>query len=97
MYQAIGCHGENVARPQEIRPAFYRAFDSGKAAVVNVALDLNVPFEPGGEHIGPGWVKDDDGHTDCAIQKSEANLPDGGFASPTQGGIHIHSGALLSV
>jgi len=42
MFEAIGCLGKNVTRPQEIRPALYRAFDSGRAAVVNVAMDNRV-------------------------------------------------------
>jgi len=42
MYQAIGVHGEHVTEADQIRPALYRAFDSGKAAVVNVLVDNRV-------------------------------------------------------
>lgn len=42
MYEAIGCHGEYVTRAEEIKPALYRAFDSGRTAVVNVMVDNRV-------------------------------------------------------
>jgi acetolactate synthase-1/2/3 large subunit len=42
MYEAIGCHGEYVTRAEEIKPALYRAFDSGRTAVVNVLVDNRV-------------------------------------------------------
>jgi len=42
MFEAIGCHGEHVATPDEIRPALERAFASGKASVVNVLGDPRV-------------------------------------------------------
>lgn len=42
MYKAIGCHGEHVTKPREIHPALYRAFNSGKVAVVNVAVDNRI-------------------------------------------------------
>lgn len=42
MYEAIGCHGEYVAEAKEICPALYRAFNSGKTAVVNVVVDSRV-------------------------------------------------------
>src|SRR5213078_1456623 len=32
MFEAIGCHGEHVTRPEEIRPALERAFDAGGVA-----------------------------------------------------------------
>lgn len=38
----FGCHGEYVTEPQEIRAALYRAFNSGKTAVVNVAVDNRI-------------------------------------------------------
>jgi acetolactate synthase-1/2/3 large subunit len=37
--EAMGGHGEYVERPEEIRPALERAFDSGKPACVNVRID----------------------------------------------------------
>lgn len=42
MYESIGCHGEYVTEPGEILPALYRAFDSGKPAVVNVVVDSRI-------------------------------------------------------
>lgn len=37
--KALGCHGEHVERPDDIRPALRRAAESGKPAVVNVVTD----------------------------------------------------------
>jgi acetolactate synthase I/II/III large subunit len=42
MFEAIGCHGEHVTEPDEIRPALARALASGKASVVNVIGDPRV-------------------------------------------------------
>jgi len=42
MYELIGCHGEHVVHPEDLRPALYRAFNSGKTAVVNVMLNSRV-------------------------------------------------------
>ncbi len=39
MFAVIGCHGENVDRPEGIRPALERALGSGKTSVVNVIGD----------------------------------------------------------
>jgi acetolactate synthase-1/2/3 large subunit len=39
MAEGLGCHGEFVERPEEIRPALARAFASGVPAVVNVVTD----------------------------------------------------------
>ena len=39
MFEATGCHGEHVEKPEEIRPALERAFNSGKPAVINVVVD----------------------------------------------------------
>lgn len=39
MAQALGCHGEYVEKPEDIRPALERAFNSGLPAVVNVKTD----------------------------------------------------------
>ena len=39
MAEALGCHGEYVETPGEIRPALERAAASGKPAVVNVITD----------------------------------------------------------
>ena len=42
MFEAIGCHGEHVTRPDEIRPALERAMACGKPSVVNVIGDPRV-------------------------------------------------------
>jgi acetolactate synthase I/II/III large subunit len=42
MFEAIGCHGEHVTRPAEIRPALERAFAAGKPSVVNVVGDPRI-------------------------------------------------------
>ncbi len=39
MAEGLGCHGEYVERPEEIRPALERAFASGLPACVNVITD----------------------------------------------------------
>ena len=43
--ELMGCHGEHVTEPAEIRPALERAFKAaewGKPAVVNVIVDPSV-------------------------------------------------------
>jgi thiamine pyrophosphate-dependent acetolactate synthase large subunit-like protein len=42
MFEAIGCHGEHVASPDEIRPALERALRCGKASLINVLGDRRV-------------------------------------------------------
>src|SRR6266566_7689778 len=44
MVGALGCHGELVGRPEELRPALERAFASGKPALVNVLTDPSVAY-----------------------------------------------------
>jgi thiamine pyrophosphate-dependent acetolactate synthase large subunit-like protein len=39
MAEALGCHGEYVEDPAEIRPALERAFNAGVPALVNVLTD----------------------------------------------------------
>ena len=39
MAESLGAYGEKVESPDQIRPALERAFDSGKAAVVNVIVE----------------------------------------------------------
>ena len=39
MAEALGCHGEYVERPQDVRGALERAFASGRPAVVNVLTE----------------------------------------------------------
>jgi acetolactate synthase-1/2/3 large subunit len=42
--EALGCHGELVRSPDELRPALERAFESGKPALVNVLTDPTVVY-----------------------------------------------------
>jgi acetolactate synthase I/II/III large subunit len=42
--QALGCHGELVRTPDELRPAIERAFESGSPALVNVLTDPAVAY-----------------------------------------------------
>jgi acetolactate synthase-1/2/3 large subunit len=42
--EALGCHGEFVRRPDELRPALERAFGSGRPALVNVLTDPSVAY-----------------------------------------------------
>jgi 2-hydroxyacyl-CoA lyase 1 len=46
MMEALGGHGEYVDKPDDIRPALDRAFNSGKAAVVNVIMDPGASRRP---------------------------------------------------
>ena len=41
MAEALGCHGEYVEKPDEIRPALERAFKSGLPALINVKTDFS--------------------------------------------------------
>jgi len=48
MAEALGCHGEYVERPDDIRPALERAaaaVASGRTAVVNVVTDWRARAE----------------------------------------------------
>ena len=45
MCAALGGHGENVERPEELRPALERALASGVVSVVNVRTDPDRPNE----------------------------------------------------
>jgi acetolactate synthase I/II/III large subunit len=44
MVEALGCHGELVERPHDMRPALERAFASGKPALVNILTDPTVVY-----------------------------------------------------
>jgi acetolactate synthase-1/2/3 large subunit len=44
LVEALGCYGELVERPQDVRPALERAFSSGKPALVNVLTDPSVVY-----------------------------------------------------
>jgi thiamine pyrophosphate-dependent acetolactate synthase large subunit-like protein len=41
---ALGCHGELVGTPDELRPALERAFAAGRPALVNVLTDPGVAY-----------------------------------------------------
>lgn len=62
MFEATGCHGENVEKPEEIRPALERAFHSGKPAVINVFVDPNVIHKGmmlNMDQAAVGWLEPD--------------------------------------
>jgi acetolactate synthase-1/2/3 large subunit len=42
--EALGCHGELVERPEDVRPALERALSAGKPALVNVLTDPAVVY-----------------------------------------------------
>jgi acetolactate synthase-1/2/3 large subunit len=42
--EALGCHGELVSQPDELRPALERALASGQPALVNVLTDPSVAY-----------------------------------------------------
>jgi len=44
--QALGCHGERVTKPAQIRPALKRAVESGLPAVIDVIVDAEVNLAP---------------------------------------------------
>jgi acetolactate synthase-1/2/3 large subunit len=44
MAEALGCHGELVSSPQELRPALERALGAGKPSLVNVLTDPGVAY-----------------------------------------------------
>ncbi len=42
--EALGCHGELVDRPEQLRPALVRALEAGRPALVNVLTDPAVAY-----------------------------------------------------
>jgi len=44
LVRVLGGHGELVERPEDLRPALERAFESGKPALVNVLTDPSVAY-----------------------------------------------------
>ena len=42
MFAIMGCHGEHVERPDQLRAALTRAFQSGKASLINVVGDKRI-------------------------------------------------------
>ena len=46
MAEAMGCYGERVTEPDQIRPALQRAVESGQPAVVDVLMDPEIHLVP---------------------------------------------------
>ena len=44
--EALGCYGERITEPGQIRPALQRAVDSGLPAVLDVVMDVDVHLVP---------------------------------------------------
>jgi acetolactate synthase-1/2/3 large subunit len=44
--EAMGCHGERVEKPEQIRPAMERALASGRPAVVDMVSDIRALGPP---------------------------------------------------
>ena len=44
--EALGCYGERITKPSQIRPALQRAVDSGLPAVLDVAVDIEAHLVP---------------------------------------------------
>jgi acetolactate synthase-1/2/3 large subunit len=44
MVEALGCHGELVRTPEDLKPALARAFEAGAPALVNVLTDPDVVY-----------------------------------------------------
>jgi acetolactate synthase-1/2/3 large subunit len=42
--EALGCHGELVEQPDQVKPALARAFEAGRPALVNVLTDPTVVY-----------------------------------------------------
>jgi acetolactate synthase-1/2/3 large subunit len=57
IFAELGCHGEHVARPDELLPALERALRAGKPAVVNVIGDKRIGHPSlGGNLLGSTQV-----------------------------------------
>ena len=53
MFEAMGCHGEHVERPEQFRPALERALRAGKTALINVIGDRRIGHSSlGGNLLG---------------------------------------------
>jgi acetolactate synthase-1/2/3 large subunit len=46
MAESIGCYGERIEKPEQIRPALQRAVDSGLPAVLDVLVDKEAALNP---------------------------------------------------
>ncbi|MGQ9722087.1 MAG: thiamine pyrophosphate-binding protein [Candidatus Jordarchaeum sp.] len=70
--QAMGCYGERVEDPKEIRPALERAVKSNKPAVLDVIIDKEVNLAPPGlEFIYAMWLEG------CEVPKIEEKSEEG--------------------
>lgn len=57
IFAELGCHGEHVEKPADLRPALERALNSGKPAVVNVIGDKRIGHPSlGGNLLGSTQV-----------------------------------------
>jgi acetolactate synthase-1/2/3 large subunit len=57
IFAELGCHGEHVEQPGDLRPALERALNSGKPAVVNVVGDKRIGHPSlGGNLLGSTQV-----------------------------------------
>ena len=48
--KSFGCYGENIEKPEDIKHALKRAFDSGLPSVLNIAIAFESP--PAGKFLG---------------------------------------------
>jgi len=56
--EAMGCYGERVTEPDEIKSALGRAIESGKPAVLDVFIDAAINLEPPDfENIAGIWLE----------------------------------------
>ncbi|MDP8003010.1 MAG: thiamine pyrophosphate-binding protein [Caldisphaera sp.] len=54
--EAMGCHGEYVTKPEDIKPALRRSIDSKKTSVINVIVDKNA-IPPHFEILAGIWLE----------------------------------------
>jgi acetolactate synthase-1/2/3 large subunit len=54
--EAVGCHGEHVTNPNEIKPALKRSLESKKASVINIVVDKNA-IPPHFEILAGIWLE----------------------------------------
>jgi acetolactate synthase-1/2/3 large subunit len=58
MAESMGCYGERVVKPTQIRPALKRAVDSGLPAVLDVLVDKEAALNPPKfASIVAGWLR----------------------------------------
>jgi thiamine pyrophosphate-dependent acetolactate synthase large subunit-like protein len=57
--RVMGCHGEFVSHPQEIRPALDRCLASGLPAVIHAEVDAQANINPPGMEL---WVGSHSAH-----------------------------------